>query len=194
MSDYIKNGKEIFNDVFSDNNVFEPVLKWGEYIMTEEFGKSKNVGKDYYKDCEKAKLILTQPLKVRKKYNKGSFVYGYILNNKQFIYGGQCSGTNRIKAPSSVGGFIKNTNKPKIPSERHGKTNVKLFFEVNELLRKGNKIEIFIIKAKENAKIGKWIVKIDEKQMEKEILSQYELVHNEQPMLNNNNSEKHYKF
>lgn len=194
MSNYIKNGKEIFNDVFSDNNVFEPILKWGEYIMTEEFGKSKNVSKDYYKGCEKAKLILTQPLKVRKKYNKGSFVYGYILNNKQFIYGGQCSGTNRINAPSSVGGFIKNTNEPKIPSERHGKTNVKLFFEVNELLRKDNKIEIFIIKAKENAKIGKWTVKIDEKQMEKEILSQYELVHNEQPMLNNNNSEKYYKF
>lgn len=194
MNDYIKNGKEIFNDVFNNSDVFEPVIKWGEYIMTEEFGKSKNVDKDYYKGCQKAKLILTQSLKVRKKYNKGSFVYGYILNNKKFIYGGQCSGTGRIFAPSSVGGFDKNTNEPKIPSKRHGKTNVKLFFEVNKLLCEGNKIEIFIVKAKENAKIGKWIVKIDEKQMEKEILSQYELVHNEQPVLNNNNSEKHYKF
>lgn len=194
VKNYKENGLEIFNDVFNDFNIFEPVIKWGEYIITEEFGKSKNYDDSYYKGCEKAKLILTQPLEVRKNYNKGSFAYGYILNDKEFIYGGQCSGTGRINAPSSVGGFNKITRKPKVPSERHGKTNVKLFFEVNELVYNSNKIEVFIVKAKENSKIGKWVVKIDEKQMEKELLTQFEKVHNKLPLLNNSNDQKHYQF
>jgi len=194
MENYLENGLSIFNDVFNNSNVFEPVIKWGEYIVTEKFGQSKKITEGYYKNCEKAKLVTTQPLKVRKKYNKGSFAYGYILNGKQFIYGGQCSGTSRINAPSSVGGFDKLTREPKIPSGRHGKTNVKLFFEVNRLLYEGNKIEIYIVKAKENAKMGKWTVKIDEKQMEKELLNQFEKVHNQQPLLNNSNDQKHYQF
>ena len=194
MKNYLENGLEIFNDVFYDKDIFEPVIKWGEYIMTEEFGKSKNISEDYYKGCEKAKLVLTQPLKIRKQYNKGSFAYGYILNGKQFIYGGQCSGTSRINSPSSVGGFDKLTHEPKIPSERHGKTNVKLFFEVNQLIREGNKVEIFIVKAKEIPSLSKWGAKIDEKQMEKELLNQFELTHNSLPLLNNSNDQKHYQF
>lgn len=194
MKDYIVNGKEIFTDVFGDTNIFEPVIKWGEYVMTEKFGKSKLISEDYYKGCEKAKLVLTQPLNIRKQYQKGSFAYGYILNGEEFIYGGQCSGTDRINAPSSVGGFDKVTQEPKVPSNTHGKTNVKLFFEVNDLLRKGDKVEIFIVKAKENAKVGKWTIKIDEKQMEKELLTQFENTHSKQPLLNNNNDTKHYTF
>jgi hypothetical protein len=194
MKNYLENGLEIFDDVFGEIDIFEPVIKWGEYVITEEFGRSKNIDENYYQNCEKAKLILTQPLEVRKKYQKGSFAYGYILNGKQFIYGGQCSGTSRINAPSSVGGFDKTTHEPKIPSESHGKTNVKLFFEVNDLLRKGNKIEIFVVKAKENAKVGKWVVKIDEKQMEKELLTQFENIQKELPLLNNNNDQKYYQF
>jgi hypothetical protein len=194
MKNYIENGTQIFDDVFGDNNIFEPVIKWGEYVMTEKFGKSKKTPIGYYDGCEKAKLVLTQNLDTRKRYDTGSFAYGYILNGKEFIYGGQCSGTSRINAPSSVGGFHKETNEPRVPSGTHGKTNVKLFFEVNKLVREGNKIEVFVVKAKENARVGKWNVKIDEKQMEKELLNQFISVHNMQPMFNNKNDEKHYTF
>jgi len=194
MKNYLEKGLEIFDDVFYNKDIFEPAIKWGEYVMTEEFGKSKNLSEDFYKGCEKAKLILTQPLEIRKQYNKGSFVYGYILNKKQFIYGGQCSGTSRINAPSSVGGFDKVTHEPKIPSKRHGKTNVKLFFEINQLVREGNKIEIFIVKAKENAKIDIWEIKLNEKQMEKELLNKFKEIHLQQPLFNNNNDQKYYQF
>jgi hypothetical protein len=194
MSNYKENGLEIFNNVFHSEKLFHSVIKWGEYIITEEFGSSKSHSKDYYKGCEKAKLILTQPLDVRKTYTKGSFVYGYILNNKELIYGGQCSGTGRIDAPSSVGGFTKDNFIPRIPSKKHGKTNVKLFFEVNELIKKGNKIEVFIVKAKDKASVDGFPVKVCEKFMEKSLLTEFETVHNVQPLLNNKNLTKHYTF
>jgi hypothetical protein len=192
MKNYLEKGLEIFNDVFNNKEIFESVIKWGEYVMTEEFGKSKNLSK--YKECEKAKLILTQPLEIRKQYNKGSFVYGYILNEKQLIYVGQCSGTSRINAPSSVGGFNKVTRKEEVPSKRHGKTNVKLFLEINQLIYEGNKIEIFIVKAKEKETEDGWNVKYDEKQMEKRLLNKFEEVHNQQPLLNKNNDQKCYQL
>jgi len=191
MKDKKESGLDVFQNVFNQRDIFEPIIKWGEYKMTEEFNKSSTIEDGYYSDCEKAKLELVQPLAIRKLYKKGSFAYVYILNGVELIYAGQCSSTSRISTPSSVGGFVKGTRVSKISSDTHGKTNIKLFYEVNELIHRGDKLEVYIVKAKDHVKKGRWTVKICEKQMEKEILTSYKELYGRTPKLNNRN--KDYK-
>lgn len=198
MKNYLENGLEIFDDVFGSYNTFEPVVKYGEYRMTDKFNKSKK-HPNWYKGCHKAKLFCTLSKEDKKKYKSGSYAYGYLLNGKEIIYIGKTDGDSRLSSPSSVGAFNKVTNQPVGPalleSHTHGKTNVKLFFYVNELIMKGEKIEIFIVKAKDSLKLeNRWTPKIDTREMESALLEEFEKTHNKKPIWNDSNDGEHYQF
>ena len=60
MKDKKESGLDVFQNVFNQRDIFEPIIKWGEYKMTEEFNKSSTIEDGYYSDCEKAKLELVE--------------------------------------------------------------------------------------------------------------------------------------
>tara|TARA_R110000822_G_C15278415_1_gene489932 strand:+ start:69 stop:665 length:597 start_codon:yes stop_codon:yes gene_type:complete len=198
MKDYLENGLEIFDEVFGGYNTFEKMEKYGEYQMTDEFNKSKKYP-NWYKNCYKAKLVCTLSREDKKKYKSGSYAYVYLLNRKEIIYIGKTDGDSRLSSPSSVGAFDKVTNQPKGPAlletHTHGKTNVKLFFYVNELVRKNDKIEVFIIKAKDSLKLeNRWTTKVDTREMEFALLDEFIKVHGFGPKWNDTNDGEHYNF
>jgi hypothetical protein len=198
MKNYKENGLEIFNDVFGSYNAFEQEEKYGEYQITDKFNESKKYP-NWYKNCYKAKLICTLSKEDKKKYKSGSYAYVYLLDDKEIIYIGKTDGDSRLFSPSSVGAFDKDTNEPKGPAlletHTHGKTNVKLFFYVNELIKKGHKIEVFIIKAKDSLKLeDRWTTKVDTREMESALLNEFKKVHGFEPKWNDANDGEHYNF
>ena len=168
MKNYLENGLEILNRCGEKH--FKPAVKLGEYQLQDW---SKYVG-----FCR----IKLKGLIKNATSKKGSFVYVYILDNKEVIYIGQTVTTARIFTPSSIGGFNKTTNKVKILSSKHGKRNISTFFQVYELLKKGHKIEVYLIEAKENAKITNefgdvFSVIIKPQDMEKLLQDEFKQVH-----------------
>ena len=174
MKDYNINGLSLLNELGTTHfNI--PVLL-GEYKLMD-WG-----GHEGFERIKLNKLIKGSSTK------KGSFVYVYVLNKSQVVYIGQTVITSRIFTPSSIGGFNKQTGDVLIPSTKHGKRNVSTFFQVFDLLKQGNTLEVYLIEAKENNKIvtefgDELEVIIKPQNMEKLLQDKYKAIHNTLPMM-----------
>ena len=171
---YQEQGKDILNLLGTE--LFHPYFHLGSYELLDW---------DKHPNCNRIKLK-TKAQGYSSK--KGSFVYVYILNDKEVIYIGQTVITSRIFTPSSIGGFNKTTGDVIIPSKKHGKRNVSTFFQVYDLLKTGNKVDVFVIEAKANKKVvtefgNEFSVILKPQEMEKFLQDKYKEVHGRLPLM-----------
>ena len=174
MKNYLENGLALLER--PGVKLFKQAVKLGEYQLQEW---SKFVGFD--------RIKLKSFIKGASR-KTGSFAYVYILDGKEVIYIGQTVTTSRIFTPSSIGGFNKETGEVNIPSKKHGKRNVSTFFQVYELLKKGHKIEVYLIEAKDNASVinefgDEFPIIIRPQAVEKLLQDEFKLAHGHLPSM-----------
>lgn len=168
MKNYKQNGLDLLS--FLGTKYFYPFIKLGRYQLQDW---SRNT------EFERCKLVKENKGFTNK---KGSFVYVYILNEKEIVYIGQTVTTSRIFTPSSIGGFHKLNQQVQIPSNKHGKRNIGTFFQVYNYLKLGHILDVYLIEAKPNTSIItetgiSFDIIISPQQMEKALQEEYKKYH-----------------